>query len=286
MALNLDGTTGITSDSGTPVIENLNTTATGIDITGQLTTTGNVGIGTSDPAKRLSVVDSSTGEVGMIIRNSNSAASGQSAAIVFETSGGTQGDDASSAAKIAAFREGAGTTGSLRFYTTNAGVSGERLRIDSAGRVTMPYQPCFQTGFGSTVFPANQVVNTVTFLGSTVGTLGLSGVTTFDVGGGINTSNGRYTAPVSGKYFMSITIGIENGDASDQNNELSFYVNGTSRQDMLIEVEANTVNPLLQGFPVILDLTAGDYVQIATQNLTSGNDWSISEFKWTGFLIG
>ena len=45
MALNLDGTTGITSDSGTPVIENLNTTATGIDITGQLTTTGNIGVG-------------------------------------------------------------------------------------------------------------------------------------------------------------------------------------------------------------------------------------------------
>ena len=49
MALSLDGTTGITSDGGTPVIENLDTTATGIDVTGVLTTTGNVGIGYSNP---------------------------------------------------------------------------------------------------------------------------------------------------------------------------------------------------------------------------------------------
>ena len=37
MALSLDGTTGITSDGGTPVIENLDTTATGIDVTGTVT---------------------------------------------------------------------------------------------------------------------------------------------------------------------------------------------------------------------------------------------------------
>ena len=45
MALSLDGTTGITSDGGTPVIENLDTTATGIAVTGELTTTGNLGLG-------------------------------------------------------------------------------------------------------------------------------------------------------------------------------------------------------------------------------------------------
>ena len=53
MALELNGTTGITSDGGTPVIENLDTTATGIAVTGELTTTGNVGIGTSAPGSRL-----------------------------------------------------------------------------------------------------------------------------------------------------------------------------------------------------------------------------------------
>lgn len=55
MALSLDGTTGITSDGGTPVIENLDTTATGIAVTGVLTTTGNVGIGTSLPSQLLEV---------------------------------------------------------------------------------------------------------------------------------------------------------------------------------------------------------------------------------------
>jgi hypothetical protein len=70
MALILDGTTGITSDGGTPVIENLNTTATGIDITGEVTSDGltvdsttlvvdeannRVGIGTSSPTRTLEV---------------------------------------------------------------------------------------------------------------------------------------------------------------------------------------------------------------------------------------
>ena len=40
MALSLDGTTGITSDGGTPVIENLDTTATGIAVTGTITADG------------------------------------------------------------------------------------------------------------------------------------------------------------------------------------------------------------------------------------------------------
>ena len=40
MALSLDVTTGITSDGGTPVIENLDTTATGIAVTGTITADG------------------------------------------------------------------------------------------------------------------------------------------------------------------------------------------------------------------------------------------------------
>ena len=47
MALSLDGTTGITSDGGTPVIENLDTTATGINVTGVLTATSFSGDGSA-----------------------------------------------------------------------------------------------------------------------------------------------------------------------------------------------------------------------------------------------
>ena len=77
MALSLDGTTGITSDGGTPVIENLDTTATGISVTGELTTTGNVGIGTSSPSRQLVV---------------NGASSSSFIKLMNNTSGGTIND--------------------------------------------------------------------------------------------------------------------------------------------------------------------------------------------------
>ena len=101
-----------------------------------ITNTGNVGIGTSSPAAPLSIAGSSTGEYdALILRNGNSNASGQSTAIIFEASAGTSGDEAASVAKISGLRTGAGSKGDLLFHTTLAGVSSERMRIDSSGVV-------------------------------------------------------------------------------------------------------------------------------------------------------
>jgi len=68
----------------------------------------------------------------MILRNGNGT-DGSSATIDFETSGGTQGSEAAMAGRIAGLRIGSGTSGALTFSTTNAGVLGERARIDSSG---------------------------------------------------------------------------------------------------------------------------------------------------------
>jgi hypothetical protein len=95
-----------------------------------------LGIGTDSPAAALEIAGSSTGELdALILRNSNSAASGQSAAIVFEASAGTSGIEASSVAKISGLRTGGGSTGDLLFHTTSAGASSEAMRIDSSGNV-------------------------------------------------------------------------------------------------------------------------------------------------------
>jgi hypothetical protein len=98
----------------------------------------NVGIGTSSPAAPLSIEGSSTGEYdALILRNSNAAASGQSAAMIFEVSSGTSGTEAASVAKISGLRTGSGSTGDLLFHTTNAGVSAEAMRIDSVGTTSI-----------------------------------------------------------------------------------------------------------------------------------------------------
>ena len=98
--------------------------------------TQNVGIGTDTPAALLAVNGSSAGELkGLILRNENSAASGQSVSLTFETSSGTSGGTGAQAARIEALRTGFGTTGDLLFHTSNAGQSYERLRLDSSGNL-------------------------------------------------------------------------------------------------------------------------------------------------------
>ena len=143
MALSLDGTTGITSDGGTPVIENLDTTATGITVTGQLTTTGNVGIGTNSPDSILQVSKAST---------STSIGGSTSIAKIVNTQGTLLNETAgieffnrsvSGSAKLAGVYglyedyNATGYAGALVFATETAGASNvaERMRIDSAGNV-------------------------------------------------------------------------------------------------------------------------------------------------------
>jgi len=96
---------------------------------------GFVGIGTTTPAAKLvSAGSSATNFKALILRNSDGTTS-SSASIDFEASTGTQGDEGSMAGRIAGIRTGSGTSGALAFSTTNAGVLGERARIDSSGNL-------------------------------------------------------------------------------------------------------------------------------------------------------
>ena len=61
------------------------------------------------------------------------------------------------------------------------------MRIDSAGRVTMPYQPAFDVDLQATA--------------TSSGVLLFSNVNT-NVGGYYNPSTGRFTAPVTGVYMF------------------------------------------------------------------------------------
>jgi len=64
----------------------------------------------------------------------------------------------------------------------------DRLRIDSAGRVTAPNQPsCFIR-----LFPS--VGNATTVTGGSV---------SHNIGSHYNAANGRFTAPIAGRYFVS-----------------------------------------------------------------------------------
>ncbi len=101
----------------------------------RIDSSGNVGIGITNPAADLVVAGSSSGEYDALILRNSSGVDTSSTSITFEVSAGTHGTEGATAAKISGLREGGGTTGALLFHTTASGVSGERMRIDSSGNV-------------------------------------------------------------------------------------------------------------------------------------------------------
>lgn len=77
----------------------------------------------------------------------------------------------------------------------------ERMRIDSAGRVTMPFQPTAVCHFSNNAY-------------ATRGGDWVMGYTNTNIGSHYNTSNGRFTCPVDGIYEVSgFTLSANNSDA-------------------------------------------------------------------------
>lgn len=101
-------------------------------------------------------------------------------------------------------------TGALALPTGGFTVGTDQLAVDSAGRVTMPYQPAFRAYYNNTgftpaagdVFPFNSTV--------------------YNVGNHFNTSTYKFTAPIAGIYcFNFYTIHTNNKN----NGAIKIYVN-------------------------------------------------------------
>ena len=135
------------------------------------------------------------------------------------------------------------------------------IGVDSAGRVTMPYQPAFFARPSSD--PTNGVV--------------VCNLVDFNVGSHYNSSNGRFTAPVSGIYYFSA---ITNGGAGTGAIALRFRKNETTVPGFQAYIQDVDDSPNISG---IMSLTAGDYIDLVT-DVTS-----IASTPWThfcGHLIG
>lgn len=83
-----------------------------------------------------------------------------------------------------------GGTG-IAFHTNGTNSTFERMRIDASGRITMPFQPAFHAYGGGSV--SVSVSNYI---------LALTGTIT-NRGSHYNTSNYRFTAPVTGMYMFA-----------------------------------------------------------------------------------
>ena len=175
-----------------------------------------------------------------------------------------------------------GSTLSFATNPTNSGISTrEHLKIDSAGSVTIPYQPSFYAYHSVTQsLPWDSVWRTLSF-----------NSTGWNTGSCYNTSTNRFTAPVTGKYLVTWMWQIENTNSviwtymyPVVNGNRSVLRNkGVSFSDFMTSQNYHTENGSW-----IMNLTANDYVTIEHIGSSSGGiskDFK-SESHWSAILIG
>jgi hypothetical protein len=248
---------------------NNGTTAVTID------TSQNVGVGTASPQARLH--QSSTNDGVQAIFTGAQTATTQSILLrsQYQTNNGTAGF-----ANIGWFDNGS-QGGGLTFGTTSngsgtTGIPTERMRINSSGQVTMPYQPAFLA------------YNSVSVTTTSQNPFQVSDVV-YNTGSHYNSSTYRFTAPISGKYWFSAAG--------------SFWVNGSARQITMqlrvnggsyissdchiTQAQSNNTHSVAP-LSAILNLTAGDYVDLAWEGSTATVTLYVDNRRcyFSGYLIG
>ena len=218
--------------------------------------TGNVGIGTTSPITSLTL---GTGTTGVSFKSGNTSFNSGKIAVVKP------------------YEVGSGN-GHLIFETYEGGSGGgERMRIDSSGRVTMPYQPAFWAWRGGII---STIDTAVTFIH-----------TDLNNGNHYSTSNGRFTAPVAGIYEFQ-AMGLLRKLNTGSSGELTLYINGSNVSSRgIVYGGSGTADDSHYpcSFTYRQYLNANDYAQVVVDYISaSGADFYLDQrLGWfTGRLIG
>jgi len=154
------------------------------------------------------------------------------------------------------------------------------MTIDSTGRILTPARPAFRARIA----------------GST-GTTGTQGdlvfeLEDFDIGGNYDTSNGRFTAPVSGVYWFAFSAMtatnssggvLQSGDAF----HVDFHKNGSQIEGARTYEYVGASNQVTTRLVDLINLSASDYVQVNV-----GSEFAYSQTNsaydpvFMGYLIG
>jgi hypothetical protein len=161
--------------------------------------------------------------------------------------------------------KGASGGSSLAKFEFNNGTAFE---VDKHGRRTLQYQPGFKCKL-SAATGAN-------FSGFLV-----FGNVSYNIGSHYNSSNGRFTAPVDGRYLFAWYTNMERAGGNGS-IWADWYINGNAQGNRMYTHHSGAWE--LIGGTIIFDLNTNDYVQIYAN--TSGN-WDGSQYgSYSGYLLG
>jgi len=164
-----------------------------------------------------------------------------------------------------------GAAPDLAFVVNNA----ERMRIDSAGRVTMPYQPAFKV---------HQNASGSLGVGNFTGTFSDTETGSFDNGN--NFANNVFTAPVSGYYQFSVSVRCDG-----MSNYFRIFIdknNAISSSTSLHAIYGNNISTNAENLQMsgVLHLAANDTARVIVSS-QSDTSWIYQgEGFFSGFLIG
>lgn len=170
------------------------------------------------------------------------------------------------------------TNTTLAVYDETNGLN--RLLIDSAGRVTMPYQPAFSANNGSSTYLS---------VSNSAYTQVIPTSTKHNIGAHYSTSTGRFTAPVTGTYYMYASVAWQSTNAATHgrltlgiNSSTDYYQNCAN---IYQRMQGGTYQRMYVTH--VMRLNANDYVQLGVIQ-DSGSTMNLRNCmnEFTGFLAG
>lgn len=259
----------------TGIVDNSNATAITLNADESATFAGNVGIGTGSttPAKKLVV--QGTNHIATLLNTSDTA--NEYAQLLLQAGSSTnfiwtQNQNSTNYGGAHSLNIYTQQAGAIAFFT---GGNNERMRLSSAGEVTMPYQPAFSAKPSST--QSDIVLGGVTAIFDTE---------IFDLGS--NFASNTFTAPVTGKYQVTASVRLNNVDSAAAYYVLQIVTSNRSYSTIIDPDFGQDAVYWTQSLSVLADMDAGDtcLVSVIQNGGAAQTDIHSSTYSnFSGYLV-